>query len=157
MPFARGKSHAAFALQLMPGVIRLIMVRSFLILYLFAFSNAFACSCGEGTEDDAYENSDVVFLARVLATKLVTDSEDSLYPEYVRGQIEVIETFKGDTTNVRYVVSGTTNNTCSILIAAGEKYIIYGASAETIRITACGFSRWFNLVKESAWLKKRRQ
>jgi len=97
MPFARGKSHAAFALQLMPGVrFRVRALGSALLASICCYGQPAVAVCllGDYSVEAEYSRSDAIITAVVVDhVNVPLGGEDYVGTNYT---VEVLEIVKGE-------------------------------------------------------------
>ena len=135
------------------GALGILMKILTAVLFLtFAF-DASSCSCFTPSEEEVFENSNVVFIAKVMDTKLYEDKDQR---EYVIGNFKVIENLKGKGVEVKSLRSNV-GSTCEASLVAGHFYLIYSDNSEIKTINACTRSRWINIYAEEELLDKYRE
>jgi hypothetical protein len=102
-----------------------------LVAFACTGANAIACSSKHPpTDAELFERADEVFIAKITATKLARFGRDVCDDveecEYVRGDYELVDSFKGKPHRRGYVsdvVLGPGN--CSLGLVAGWYYVFY--------------------------------
>lgn len=121
------------------------------VLILMAPSLGLACSCEPMSDEEAYKRSLVVFLAKVVETKLISGQPFEL----VHAKFVVTEQFKGRQIKVETLES-TASTTCATALIAGHQYLIYSNNKAVKHVNACTRSRWVNVVREKELLEQYR-
>ena len=120
------------------------VVRIVFLITLFGFSNALACSCDFTNDvEGGFDAADFVFLARVVEIDEIrsgTFNDDGGFQEIVRlrARIEVLRTYKGDTSNVDFIASESTPSACGLPMLEGDEYIFF--ADDILRASLCSAS-----------------
>lgn len=115
-----------------------------LLLMIAVPSYGFACSCGESSDEEAFEKSHLVILVKITETKLVPNHH---LGDFVQAKFEIVEKFKGNEIKLNLLQS-TATSTCSTALIAGHQYLIYSNNDDVKNINACSRSRWINRTRE---------
>jgi hypothetical protein len=133
-------------------------LRLFFTFAIFITSDAIACGCGvahfpNDIEKD-FRKADKVFRANVLEVVVISSLTDirgvgQIGRELYRAEVAVTETFKGDTIELVYVVTDTSDAACGIPIRAGDDYVFFVDTKD--KAHACSSSRSAQIAQQFEW------
>ena len=102
-----------------------------LVLAVFGVSCAFACGCDFTNDvDGEFDTAAYVFLARIVDVDVLRSGKfegDGEFDEIfrIRARVEVVQTYKGDTSTVEFVVSESSPSACGLPMLKDDEYIFF--------------------------------
>lgn len=123
-----------------------------IVLGLLSTTGALACSCGNQTESEQFQEATYIARVRVTATELrsIKDLRDEIpdykhwendISEYVRVSYEEIEAFKGGEKRPRYLrelIFAPGN--CMLGLLTGMEFVVYLSNKSNSFVTICSGS-----------------
>ncbi len=119
-------------------------------LLLLLWADVLACSCIGASVEDYFENSDLVFRAKVISVNIVPIPKELMESECLdpnhfgsdysvrRAKVVVVTNYKGNTIDVTHVYTETSGAACGIWIEKGDDFIFF--ATDSGRVGLCGGS-----------------
>ena len=111
---------------------------TFLFIGVLSHSDALGCTCaGSPPVEDLFTNYEHIFVARITGGTIETEPNSRL--ELVIAQYEVVETIKGESSEIRIATeaSGELATTCSVQLRIGAHYLIFADSTKRVSVNLC--------------------
>ncbi len=128
------------------------------VLVLLGTSAAIACGCGATHYpidlDRDFAVADKVFRATVQDVIVISSLTEirgvgQIGREFFRAEVVVTETFKGDTSELIYVVTNTSDASCGVPIRSGDDFVFFLDEKDVAH--ACSSSRSAQIAERSGW------
>ena len=117
-------------------------MRPYIVPLLLSIANpVFACVCDDATDEEEYKASKSVVLVRITDSQFVRSTKEREF-DWVRANFEVIKTYKGDSSGLRYLRSEKV--VCEVPLIPGDLYLVFSRGAEYETLNRCTRSRWVN-------------
>jgi hypothetical protein len=94
------------------------------ILLAIASRPARACSCGELTDEEAFQGATAVFLGTVRSVS-AAEVPTTRYGPLLEVTLDVARVWKGEVSRTQAVVTPNSGATCGVTFHAGRTYLVY--------------------------------
>jgi len=132
------------------------------LFVLFAFflataSVAFACGCDvtyyPPNLSEAFDRADKVFRAKVVVVDEISSRTNIKGVGWtgrtlLRAEVRVTSTYKGDTTDLVYVVTAPSSAACGVPMQTGDDYVFFASDLDEV---SCSGSRSVRFAHEFRW------
>lgn len=101
----------------------------FLLFGLFFCSSTFACTCAIPSVEEAFKNSDFVYIGQIESAKLTGSNEVTNY-------LTITKEFKG-VRDTDILMSEVSESSCASPSAVGYKYLVFGNNGSLPKLKSC--------------------
>jgi ketosteroid isomerase-like protein len=108
-----------------------------ILLFLFPFTNSFACSCSELEEplskkvERSYTNSKLIITGKVIDINTEYTDGTKYYKNPVIYKFEILKVFKGNSEKeIIEILSESTGSMCGYKFELGESYLVYATTTD---------------------------